>query len=350
MARNKEGTEEKVLLLSKLLYMMSDHISYVSRKYVFVPLKVNRDYKKYSSKQIMTIRANPLVFNKSNSVDKDKIESVAYYSSAIFNFINVLEKKFTKSVLRNFYHNINSISVNEVKEMIKNPRTKGRYNLFNNIIYLKEKQVVSIYHELFHMSSTKVFGNFSYSGFSLYNRTERKSIGIGITEGYTQLMTERYFGNDSTTRFLEKNYGIENAKRIVGRSYQFQVLIASKLEEIIGKEKMEELYLNADLYGLVDELTKYSSKEEINDFISKMDFLHSNIKSVYEFSLKNDKLKRSFVEVSNFLLKCYSKKIDIEHGDVFLYKRDVINYYLNDLINFYDRYFSFSNDNSNRRR
>ena len=43
----------------------------------------------------------------------------------------------------------------------------------------------------------------------------------------------------------------------------------NKLEHIIGKEKMEQLYISSDLKGLINEINKYLDKKETMSFIKE---------------------------------------------------------------------------------
>lgn len=75
-----------------------------------------------------------------------------------------------------------------------------------------------------------------------------ENYGVGICEGYTDLLANRYFN------------------KII--SYDIEAEISEQLENIVGRTGMEKLYLKADLKSLVTELSKYTSLEEINDFIN----------------------------------------------------------------------------------
>ena len=90
----------------------------------------------------------------------------------------------------------------------------------------------------------------------------KKIIATGINEGYTQLLAERYFGE---SKDILKAYSCEKS-------------IAEKLEMIVGKEKMQSLYLNANLYGLIQELKQYEDENTIMQFISDVDFLNMHLK------------------------------------------------------------------------
>ena len=52
-----------------------------------------------------------------------------------------------------------------------------------------------------------------------------------------------------------------------------ETLVASKIEEVVTKNKMEIMYFDANLNGLINELLKYSNEETIITFIHSLDFL-----------------------------------------------------------------------------
>ena len=82
-------------------------------------------------------------------------------------------------------------------------------------------------------------------------------IGTGLNEGYTQVLNERYFYSKGT---------------YIG-CYSLFVRFASYLEVLVGQEKMESLYFKADLEGLIQELEKYASRDEVLRLIKDIDYI-----------------------------------------------------------------------------
>ena len=217
------------------------------------------------------------------------------YSEEILNFTKIIIEKFSKEDLTIFYNNIKNLKVETVPSIAHIfLKDKGVYNIKTNKIFIFEKSAdVTIYHELFHMASSKKIENNFFSGFEIsvpeYNYLP---IGEGLTEGYTELLARRYFNTDNQV-------------------YEEQVFYAKKLEQIIGKEKMESLYLNADLNGLFNELKEYATPKEIVQFNADIDhtlkfsgiadkkMLPEKIKEQYKTCAKN---------IYKFLIKCYTKK------------------------------------------
>ena len=226
---------------------------------------------------------------KHNKVDYTKIKSNTL-EEEIRLFSKKLIESFDEKDLTNFYNNINSL------EIILDQKYEGNANAYvaniNKIFLEKKLAKETVFHELFHLASSVCKDNVTYCGFTQWSNGVR--LGIGLTEGYTELLRERYFGHDNC-----------------GQAYEYDELFAELTEAIIGKEKMTKLYLNANLKGLIEELNKYSTKEEIMNFIAKTDFIntHKFKKPNYlEDRIATKMLIESYKSVKRYLLKTYLKK------------------------------------------
>lgn len=145
-----------------------------------------------------------------------------------------------------------------------------------------------IYHELFHMFSTYLEKNTIYSGFSQTDRKTYESFGVGLNEGYTQLLKERYFGIDRKETY----------------HYMLEKHIAKHLEVIIGRKLMEKMYAEANLQNLVYQLSQYYDEEKVIKFLANVDYLNSNASTPDYHDDINQKLKETLM----FLLNVYVKK------------------------------------------
>lgn len=256
---------------------------------------------------------------KYDSIDYDKLISKKF-SGAFMEFVDIILSEFGDADLTIFYNNINEVKAGFSKGYSFR-YTDGYYDIkYNDIIFKEDNYLASIYHELFHMASSVSADNMYYSGFSQSSRVH--AFGDGLNEGYTQLLTERYFGE------------IEG----VCGSYKYEVFIASKLEEIIGKSKMYKLYLGADLHGLIEELKQYSSYEEIINFMVCLDYIDRYYDSgKISRLLKTNSLIQKIKEVNSFLVKAYLIKL----------KKDVANDVLNNddmVVKFGQYIYSLLND------
>lgn len=218
-------------------------------------------------------------------------------TSLFIYFYSTISKNFQESSLINFHNNLNELKINyedfEIDNFMRKIGAVGVYDTLGNKISICNNGFLAIFHELFHMASSIYKKQHIYSGFRQFSIKENKSIGRGINEGYTQLLTERYFGN------------IKGVKK----SYRLETNIASKIEQIIGKEKMENLYLSANLFGLVEELCEYDDLKNVVDFIEKVDFLNQNINNKNLSRIGHKETQQKLIQVNQFLLTSYMKNL-----------------------------------------
>ena len=225
---------------------------------------------------------NPKIWSKRNSkigvikrispeipngiYDISNILNYEKYNSVVEKFKSVLDEKLPHCNNRGFYERIERLQLYEKEKHHLNPTASGRYYDRKNIleIYLKniksesclseeqQKEEV-ITHELLHMATTYQKGSVILCGFgqSIGNNFRQ---GIGINEGYTELLNMRYFNH-----------------KIPSHAYLEEQLIALGFEQIIGRKKMESLYFDADLMGLIKEVEKYAPAHEITQIIGQLD-------------------------------------------------------------------------------
>ena len=93
---------------------------------------------------------------------------------------------------------------------------------------------------------------------------------------------------------------------------------------------MEHLYLTADLYGLVEELKKYSLEKDIIKFILNLDFITKNGNKVS--LLKNENISKNIKYISDFLIKTYIIKLKYQVDNKII-NRDEFNKLLSSFIN-----------------
>jgi len=252
-------------------------------KRIFKSFSLKMDYK---PKNIASIEVPPSLIDENPKIDNEEILKKQYYRD-ILKFIDVIKRNFKESDLKNFYHNINGLVIIN-SEDVKNSY-EGEYNPRENQMEIYEYSPMAIFHELFHMASSIKHGDVYFTGFKQYKSGD--VIGKGLNEGYTQLLTERYFDVEE------------------GKSYPYQVDIMRHIETIVGREKMESLYLNADLLGLTRELNRYMSNEEIMRFIADMDFLQTNLTDKKKTHKENQLIKTCFKRINRFLIICYARKV-----------------------------------------
>ena len=284
-------------------------------------IKTYRLHREYKPKNISKVALPPELTSEYSEVDFNKIIATKYGES-IVKFAEVVINTFSEKDLINFYNNINDIKTREksfkIRNLILKSKTAGEYNTKKNEITIDDEYAdTTIYHELFHMAGSKYEDGIDYSGFQQSSlKPGIANIGRGINEGYTELLSQRYFGKN------DDNEG----------TYEYEVFTVEKLEQIIGKEKMESLYLNANLKGLIDELKQYTSEEEIMRFISSTDFLvkHMNDKRLKIF--EKNMISNSLKNVNRFIITCYSKKLQQQFDDGIISSKDELLHKLADFI------------------
>lgn len=217
------------------------------------------------------------------------------FGETIYKFSEIMVNNFSSKNLINFYNNINELIIKDRRKLKKlfKKFPNASYFVFENKICIYENNIkVDLPHELFHMASSYVDleNNIEYCGFSQDIKEDLKinRIGEGINEGYTQFMIKKYYGND---------YGADCSS-----SYKLLMIISEKIEKILGKDKMENLYLTANLKGLIDELSIYMKEEDIIKFINVTDYLKDNINLNNKKQVEEDQLRDSLIYISYFLI------------------------------------------------
>ena len=197
------------------------------------------------------------------------------YNDTIERFIKVFQKEFTEKQTKSMMYRLSHLEI--VEKWIKLDRipfcvSLGCYSSKDNKITLKhydnkkipEKANDTLIHELLHMASTKTTKYGHVTGLEVPN-----IIGMNLNEGYTEYLTEKYF-----TRGM--NYVYVDDKRIP---------IVKGIENLVGVKKMEEFYFNADLPGLILELERYASKEDILKLLYTLDHLSTPMYSEKKFQI-----------------------------------------------------------------
>jgi len=169
------------------------------------------------------------------NVDFDK------YNEYIEEFINTLASKGCNYDFTFMSNNLRDLKIVVVPELENNNMAvyDGSLNILNIAEDYLDRMDEIIYHELFHMSSRLLDGDDCFIGF------QRNYLFNCFNEGYTEVLTKRYFGDKSKDT-----------------PYLFEMILAEIVEFIIGKDIMEKLYSRADSLGMLVEFSKYTDKEE----------------------------------------------------------------------------------------
>ena len=301
-----------LMYLKGRIYNVYSYIQDKTKKYKIIR---GSKYKKAINVKIIKHIDGTMFQREFNNLLNTKLEKY------ILHFKDVLEANFKKEELELFYRNIKSINFKELQLKIDDEfNFEGIPAIYlptkNEIVYYDIFLEDAIYHELFHVAST-INVNKEYAASGFHHIYENSRIGYNISdkinEGYTELLKQRYFGMSLQS---EKTYSRE--KNIV-----------SYLEKIIGKEKMESLYLTANLDGLILEMQKYFSIEEMKDLFFKIDF------SCQDFEDKNVTqdaiyIQKTLRDVYIILFKGYARKIFIPVDNI-----DSVTYLLRQMNSFF---------------
>lgn len=266
--------------------------------------EINKNYKLQKSNNNIKIINNKFIENNKNIKEKFK-----YYLNT---FVSNSQNYLKHCNFDNFNTNIKELKIIEKYYTTKGFLTFASYFTKDNKIELYNKNFSrNIYHELLHMASTKKINDkLILTGFSIIDFTKLKKYGIFINEGYTEYLSEKYF------------YG--------GNVYKTQIGFIKQIEKIVGEKQMEQMYLKADLKGLINELIKYqNTKEDVLEFILNTDIIHK-----YRYSLtplKRLKLKRACIKVNAFLVKSYYVKLLNENKKSNQVLKELTNY-MNELV------------------
>ena len=249
-----------------------------------------------------------------NDLDKIKIimptPSIEYHPSKYSNnldkwkndinlFKEVISKNINRKYLSNFYRNLNSLIItnDDIKKEKKQVlEVKGCYTFFENKITLSQKSKKdTIFHELFHVATTTYKNNNLYSGFNqcFFYKGKWVNIAEGINEGYTQVLTERYFPSKKENR----------------SSYPFEKEVMLHIENIIGRKELEELYFTNYLNWLINELKQSTDNEnDIDEIILKTDYINRNLYN--KMSIKELITTQKYInDVSLLLIKLKVNKL-----------------------------------------
>ena len=147
----------------------------------------------------------------------------------------------------------------------------GTYEVANNKINYANESAIG--HELLHMASSfyDKIKKIEYCGFSQCSNSKR--IGMGLDEGYTELLASRIFN---------KKHKPEAYHRLVRLAHLFEFFFDNPKE-------MEDYYFNHDLPGFIRHMSKFASKDEIVDILSSMDIIlakHTIFPTTDEFKVK----------------------------------------------------------------
>ena len=245
-----------------------------------------RILKKIFKSKIYDLSKAPEVDINYDTVDYDD-SRVNGFEDVIFSFLIGIKHDFALEDLNLFFNNLKDLKIEEV-DYLKNGG--ARYDITGNVIKLSEISYFGdIYHELFHVASSFSGEKVSYCGF--YQHNFSKGIGRGLTEGYTERLAEKYFGDQ------------------VQPSYMVETYIAKNLEYIIGDDIMRKLYITANLADLIKILSRYVDRWEVINFLRDFDQLEFINRKMGKNDLEQSPAVNELRNITCFLAKTYQNKL-----------------------------------------
>ena len=229
----------------------------------------------------------------------------------IENYKTVMKKYLSDSLYQLLLDNISKVKIktdeksnNDIVSAGGDYDPEGIITLYNNA------EDITFYHELLHASSTYYNKEKQerFSGFNHQSIPNKLNIGLGFNEGYTQLLTERLFNDGNSSN-----------------SYENEVFYVRLIEELVGADKLSELYFKSNLNALISELSKYNSQESIYQFMDNMDLFiilkqiindknNENESSIptlesIQFSQEIDeKIMETYNNLNKFILESFENK------------------------------------------
>ena len=231
---------------------------------------------------------------------REKNISKERFAEFLSYFEQVLRYNFRGDLLHNFEDNIEDLEIDstcfQLGDFLKKVnKYDGLYDIKKNKMYIniKDKSEINcIYHELFHLATTnRMITSHLQTGFRVIRNG--RSIGLGLNEGYTDLMAYRYFGH-------------------VGYVPGYPVLYryAAALEQIVGKERMEPYYLSSNPQALVNQLSRYDSTDNIIMFLQLLDGV---VDLKEEVPVEGNRMN----SITSILLKWYVRKAIMDGENIY---------------------------------
>ena len=193
-------------------------------------------------------------------------------------FDSIMKENNKSKYLENFYSNLSNSFIIKNKLLQKISLSKGVngecfFKRQNYYLILGDKDSLekrnaelTPYHELLHLLTTRFDNKKTIRiGFQINN------FATGINEGYTELLTKRYFKKFS-----------KNDNEV----YSHFTWILNMIEDIVGKSKMEDYYFDINVEGLILELEKYISREKVINLIEDVDLLFCSEEKLFDYQQK----------------------------------------------------------------
>lgn len=237
----------------------------------------------------------PIIVN-----DVSKVEVFDFiddkYRVLIEDFYGRLRGNVSDDNLLSFYLNIGNLEIIDKYNLftfLKSFITEGSYDFRNNRISIyssKYKYSDIINHELLHMSTRKILDNKCHIGFLQVQKDYY--VGNALNEGYTEIMCKELF----------PGYTFSYA-------YNYEIIISKIIEEIVGKDRMCDLYFSSDLYSLMGILSNYNSVSNVKEFLMLTDYI--------SIPFYKRELVDNLIGVNNFIFETFTNYLVRSDRDIY---------------------------------
>lgn len=240
-----------------ILYIIIGYLFVISSNFAINKILENIRLKKISKYKDNIIIDSQEINQLINNIDEEAIHEKSKIKDSVSQkikkvklvkpYINKLKDATSQDNLKILNHNLKNLKIS--RKFLLLTGTFGYYYSLKKEIAYSSKKVIG--HEVMHAASSILVREVSLSGFA--QRDAKTSIGIGLTEGYTELLAFRLFG-----------------KKI--DFYKYLVRINKMIELFFDdKTEMENYYFNCDLPALIRKLEGFADRKQVIDLITKLD-------------------------------------------------------------------------------
>ena len=167
-------------------------------------------------------------------------------------YLEKLKDYTSENNLQTIYNNLRTVKVKRNFGIIMFGASGTFDSTTNSIIYFSNNDLG---YELLHCASSYYNSKTKQNEVGFKRGIEKDKIGVGLNEGYTELLSSRLYNKNNEVR-----------------SYHNEVSIVKLLEFFFDNPKdMEKYYFNHNLPGFIEQMEKFVSRQEVINLILDMD-------------------------------------------------------------------------------
>ncbi len=254
-----------------------------------------------------------------------------YYNQSLFgNQINLNEfNEIVNEFLLTALFQMNSIDMNTVIYNLKNLTIRKypisyfenqkieHYYPYPNIIDICDSNYhqIDMIHSLLHMSSRYLDEEELHLGFSFLVKENNnyQEWGRGFNEGYVAILEKKYF-----------------PKYTYIKRYALQQRVMNVIEYVIGQEKVEKYFFEANMSDLIKDLELYLPRERVIQLIRNLDFIteNNNLKNCFLKSELNKKVKEINTILREIAFGYFDRLEQIDPKLVDIIENNQLKYYV----------------------